>query len=266
MSLLRAGLRLAVGTLTVIPSGPVSTAPPVAGAAMALAPVATLPLALAVGVVAALGGIAGLPSLASAGLVLAVLALGSRAMHLDGLADTVDGLGGGWTRERALEIMRRGDVGPMGVVALLLVLLVQAACVASLVQASSTLGSTSVPTGALLLAAAVPLSRTACALLCRRGCVAASTSGLGAAVIGTVRPVAVGLSVLASAGLLTAATALSDSGYVVGLTAGAVAVLVPVLLGAVATRRLGGITGDIIGAAVELSLLAVLLVLAAGTA
>ena len=49
--------------------------------------------------------------------MVAVLAFGTRAMHLDGLADTVDGLGSGWDRERALAIMARGDVGPMGVVA-----------------------------------------------------------------------------------------------------------------------------------------------------
>ena len=58
--------------------------------------------------------------------VVAVLAVGTRALHLDGLADTVDGFGSGWDRERALAVMRRGDIGPMGVTALVLVLGLQA--------------------------------------------------------------------------------------------------------------------------------------------
>ena len=115
------GLRLAVGTLTVIPSGPVEVSPASARAAMLLAPAATLPLAVAAGGATATPSLGVPPSIAAV-LVLVVLAVGSRALHLDGLADTVDALGGGWTRERALTILRSGDVGPMGVVALVLVL------------------------------------------------------------------------------------------------------------------------------------------------
>ena len=62
---------------------------------------------------------AGLPPLAVGLLVVGGLALGSRALHLDGLADTVDGFGSGWTGT-LLMVMRRGDVGPMGVVALIM--------------------------------------------------------------------------------------------------------------------------------------------------
>ena len=67
-----------------------------------------------------------LPALVVGLLVVGTLALGTRAMHLDGLADTVDGLGSGWDRQRALEVMRRGDIGPMGVVALVIMLGLQA--------------------------------------------------------------------------------------------------------------------------------------------
>ena len=74
---------------------------------------------------------AGLPPLAVGLLVVGCLALGSRALHLDGLADTVDGFGAGWTAERSLMVMRRGDVGPMGVVALIVVLGLQAVSSAS---------------------------------------------------------------------------------------------------------------------------------------
>src|SRR5579885_3498032 len=110
------GLPPDVGTLTMVPVGGVE--PPSrrsAAWAMTLAPVAVLPLATAAGAIAGLGGLAHLPTLVIAGLVLMTLGLGSRAMHLDGLADTVDGIGAGWSRERALAVLKRGDVGPMGV-------------------------------------------------------------------------------------------------------------------------------------------------------
>ncbi len=94
---------------------------------MIIAPLAVLPLAC----VRRAGGLARptspvLPPLAVGLLVVGGLALGSRALHLDGLADTVDGFGSGWTAERSLMVMRRGDVGPMGVVALIIVLGLQA--------------------------------------------------------------------------------------------------------------------------------------------
>ena len=76
-------------------------------------------------------------------------------MHLDGLADVVDGLGAGWDRERALEVMRRGDMGPMGAAAIVLVLLVQAAAVAHLLGEGWR--------GALVVAALVAASRAVCA-------------------------------------------------------------------------------------------------------
>src|SRR6185436_3831915 len=123
-------LRLSVGTLTIVPSG---TIPEIdrrtAARAMIIAPLAVLPLAVVSAAIGWIGQAAGLPRLAAGLLVVGALALGSRALHLDGLADTVDGLGSGWDTARALEIMRQGDVGPMGVVALVIILGLQAASI-----------------------------------------------------------------------------------------------------------------------------------------
>src|SRR5436853_843315 len=76
------------------------------------------------GIGAAVGGTAAglvhvLPPLAAAGMALGVGALLTGALHLDGLADTADGLGA-YSRERALEIMRDHQIGTFGAVALAL--------------------------------------------------------------------------------------------------------------------------------------------------
>ena len=65
-------------------------------------------------------------------LALAALALLTRGLHLDGLADTADGLGPLRGRERALQVMHQSDVGPFGVATLVLTLLLQIACLAAL--------------------------------------------------------------------------------------------------------------------------------------
>ena len=64
-----------------------------------------------------------------------MLALLTRGLHLDGLADTADGLGPLRDRERALQVMHQSDVGPFGVVTLVLTLLLQVACAAALLAA-----------------------------------------------------------------------------------------------------------------------------------
>lgn len=217
---------------------------------MLLGPVAVVPLALVAALVGGAGAALALPGSAVGLLVVAALALGTRALHLDGLADTVDGLGAGWDRERALEVMRRGDVGPMGVVALVLVLGLQAVAAGSVVTGWTT---------ALGLAVLVCCSRAALAVVCRTGVPAARASGLGAAVAGTV-PVAAAAVVWLGVGALLALTwALLGGSVVGGLVSALLALTAAGLLVGWCRRRLGGVTGDVMGAAVEVTLTVLLL-------
>ncbi|NEE30554.1 adenosylcobinamide-GDP ribazoletransferase, partial [Streptomyces sp. SID7982] len=71
--------------------------------------------------------LAGSGPLLAAVASVAVPAALTRGLHLDGLADTADGLGSGKPAEDALRIMKQSDIGPFGVITLLLVLLAQVA-------------------------------------------------------------------------------------------------------------------------------------------
>ncbi len=249
------GWRLAVGTLTIIP-----VAPPrrvdrgVAGAAAVVAPLAFAPVAL----VAA--GVGWSASLVLADLVAALVVVGAvawltRAIHLDGLADTADGLGSGRSAAQALEIMRRGDIGPMGVVTLIVVLGLQVASVAVL------LGR---PWGWLAVALALCAGRGALVIAGRRGVRAARSDGLGASFASSVPMPVVATLWAVLAGALTLAGWLAGGPGWQGLVAGVTGAGLAAYLVRQAGRRLGGITGDVLGAAVELVTTGVLVVLAAG--
>lgn len=251
-----AGLRVAVGTLTMVPVGELD--PPTrrsAGWGMSLAPLAALPLGVAAAAACWVAQLAALPPLVAAVSALVVLALGSRAMHLDGLADTVDGVGAGWSRERALEVMRRGDVGPMGVTALVLVLLAQAGA------ATTVLGR---PWGWLLMGVAVVVSRAACALTCTSGVRAARPDGLGAVVAEAVPRAAAALVLLAVAALLAVTVGLAGAYPLLGVVAVVAMSVVVLALVRTAARVFGGVSGDVMGAAIELSLATLLIVLSSG--
>ena len=243
-------LRLAFGLLTAVPVGRLpSVDRRSAGAAMLLAPLTTLPL-LAL-VAAAHGAVrVGAPPLLAAALLVTAGALLSRAMHLDGLADTADGLSAGFDAETSLRAMKASDTGPSGVAAVALALLLQVASLDAL------LGSAS---GASLAALAWLGSRHSLAWACRRGVPAAQPTGLGALVAGTVGrtglAVAAALLGLVAMGLSALAQPEpSDTALWQGL-----AVVVAGLLAAESVlrrcrRRLGGVTGDVLGAGIEASL------------
>ena len=179
-------------------------------------------------------------------LVIALLALLTRGLHLDGLADLADGLGSRKPAAAALEIMKRSDIGPFGVVTLVLVLLVQVTALARADQAGR---------GPVAIVAAAVAARLAVMLACRHGVPAARADGLGAMVAGTVHPLA---------GTLLAAIALVcaiPAGWIYP-TAISAALVASFALTAVAVRRLGGITGDVLGAVAESAMAVCLLVTA----
>ncbi|HET6215059.1 MAG TPA: adenosylcobinamide-GDP ribazoletransferase, partial [Micromonosporaceae bacterium] len=178
-----AGLRLAVTTLTVAPVRPGRVDRGSAAIAMAAAPFVGIGLGLVCGAV-----LLGLRALSAPPLLAGVTVVGAgalltRGLHLDGLADTADALGSYRDREAALAIMKRPDVGPFGVVALVLVLLAQAAAIAALA------GRSAVPV-LLAVTTATATGRLAVTWACRRGVPAARPDGLGALVAGTVGPAA----------------------------------------------------------------------------
>jgi adenosylcobinamide-GDP ribazoletransferase len=246
------GFVLAMSLLTIIPlnvtsSGGSAPSRRAAGAAVAWAPVVGLLLgALAAGVLELASRLGHTGPLLAAALAIAALAAGSRGLHLDGLADLADGLGSRRPADQALEIMKRSDIGPFGVVTLVFALLIQ---VAALAQAQS-LGR-----GAAAAVAAAVAGRLSVTWACRRGVPAARGSGLGAMVAGTVNPVvpvAVTIAILAAGypfGLV----------IVVGMAAG---LAVSLLVTAWAVRRLDGITGDVLGALVEITVTVTLVVTA----
>jgi adenosylcobinamide-GDP ribazoletransferase len=238
------GLRLSLGTLTVLPVPPprqVGRAE--AAVAMVAAPIAVLPVAGAAAAAAWAGGLLALPPLVAATIVVAVLGLATGGLHLDGLADTVDGLATHGTKARRLEVMRRGDVGPSGAAALLLVLSAEVGALAALLAQGGAV------TTVLL---AVVVSRACLAPACMRGLTAARADGLGSTVVGAVPPLAAALMV----GLTSVVvTLVAGTEGLLGVVVAAAAVTAVLLVGG---RKLGGSTGDVLGACVEIAFAAFL--------
>ncbi|MEV4894511.1 adenosylcobinamide-GDP ribazoletransferase [Nonomuraea sp. NPDC055795] len=255
------GLRFAIGTLSVFPVRVSRVDREVAGRAMALAPLAGLALGVVAAVPLLLPLVSPGPPLLAAALSLGLLAVLTRGLHLDGLADLADGLGSGKPAPQALDIMKKSDIGPFGVLTLVVTLLIQAAALSGL---PAWLGAASLVT-------ACATGRLALTWACRAGVPAARPDGLGAMVAATVRPAARWTATLATLALALALslplmTGISQSPLPVAATGISqsllpVAVVLPsavvaglaaamALLGH-ARRRLGGITGDVLGALVE---------------
>ncbi|MBO4238802.1 adenosylcobinamide-GDP ribazoletransferase [Pseudonocardia alni] len=278
-----AGLALAVSWLTVVParvrtSDDGALPDGVAAAALRWAPLIGAGLGVAGGALLTGLAAAGVSPLVAGLLTVGAGALATRGMHVDGIADTADGLGSYGPPERALRIMADGGAGPFAVVTLLVVLGTRAAALAQLASAP--------PTVVLVVCAlAAATGRAGFCWVARRGTPAARPGGLGATVAGS-QPVWVaplwwaGLAAAAAAALVVTVEPQRDTAVLAAGTAGAgtlgaagvvLAVAGAVLLAAVLVvglarhtrRRFGGMSGDVLGAACELGGTAVLVVLAA---
>lgn len=247
-------LRRALGLLTRLP-GVLHTGPmgqesdrPLACTGWAWPLVGAL-VGFTAGLVAVLGAALGLPALAAAALAVGAQAMLTGALHEDGLADCADGFWGGVDRRRRLEIMKDSRVGSYGVLALVIVTLARIAAIAALIGAGHGLGA---------LIAAAALSRAPMVLL-MAWLDSARPGGLADA---TGRP---GQRTVQAAGLIALALALLAAGLA-GIWAALWALAAAALVGALARARIGGQTGDVLGAAQQLAELAALLSLAAGAA
>jgi adenosylcobinamide-GDP ribazoletransferase len=216
---------------------------------MLWAPAVGLLIGIVAGSVAAVAASGGLSPPSCAVLALAASALLTRGLHLDGLADTADGLGSGRDRERALAVMRASDIGPFGVATLVIVLLLQAAVLAELLSSGQA--------AAAGLALAGAAGRLAACWASVRPVPAARVDGLGALVASSVPVPAAAALTLA---LLVLAGAVTGLRGVLAVTA---ALVVAGLLARRCTHRFGGVTGDVLGALVEVAQTVTLVVLAA---
>lgn len=188
-----------------------------------------------------------LPPLALAGLLLVAWEGFTRFLHADGLADTADAMIHFTSRERALAIMKDSRLGSFAAGALICVYLVKFGALASLPW----------PALAGALVAAPALGRAAAAMLSVLLPPARAGQGLGAAVAGGGSP---------AAGLTSAACAVTACGLAAGapgLWAALAVLMLCAALGWWCLRRIGGVTGDTLGAAIEVSEALALLVLAA---
>ncbi|THD85813.1 adenosylcobinamide-GDP ribazoletransferase [Aliigemmobacter aestuarii] len=229
------GLRGAVMLLTRLPL-PASPRPPAGPSAAWAWPLAGIIVAGLAAVAAAVALWAGVPAGPAAALALAVQIMATGAMHEDGLADTADGFWGGWTRERRLEIMKDSRIGSYGVLALVIVGLMRWSALAHAFDA----GWVVAPLIASAALSRVPMAALMAGLPNARGTGLSQSLGRPS---GAVAAKAAGVATLA---------ALAFAGWGAVPMALAVAA-VALAVAALARAKIGGQTGDVLGAAQQLA-------------
>lgn len=176
-----------------------------------------------------------IPPFICAALVVATLMATTGAMHEDGLADTVDGLWGGFTKERRLEIMKDSHIGTYGVLSLVVSQMIRISAITALLAAGAIWA----------IVAACVLSRGFMPVL-MAALPNARRSGLSHSVgVPTALPVAVSLCLALLICLLLAGAKF--------LLPALCAAAVVMSLALVAKRKIGGQTGDILGASQQLA-------------
>jgi len=179
------------------------------------------------------------PPYVAAILVVTCEALLTGALHFDGLADMADGFGGGRTRDDVLRIMRDHAIGTYGATALMLMLLLTASCLIALktpllVACWLTAGGAFGRWAIVLLSRTLPYARPDDAI--------SSHIGARELILSTLTVCATGFLIRWHA-----------------LIAAGVTVLVALVMGAFARKRIGGVTGDTLGATAQVCQTAILL-------
>jgi len=241
-------LRIAASFATILPLGP---SQPVEGGEVARAiwatPVAGLLVGLIGAAIYAIANALGLTPGPSAVLVLATTIFVTGALHEDGLADTADGLGGGRTRERKLEIMRDSRIGTYGTCALLVSFGLRWSALAAIADPWAITAALSV--AHVASRAGVP----AFMWLVRP----ARSDGLSAA---AGRPPGQSAVIAFGLGVLCLVIGLGLNRAMIGLI---LLLLAGLIIGRLAVRQIGGQTGDILGAFEQVGESAILLLAAA---
>jgi adenosylcobinamide-GDP ribazoletransferase len=183
-----------------------------------------------------------LPGELTAAIAVAAGLIITGAMHLDGLADSADGILGGWDPERRLAIMKDPTLGSFGAAAIICTVLIRWTAITALAGPARF--------GALALA---PVAGRAGALFLLKTFPYARQQGLGE------RYIQRDVIALVFGHIVTAGMAYVLAGPV-GLLIAAIGWIVAISLGYLASRKLdGGLTGDVYGAAIELAEVAVLI-------
>lgn len=226
-------LPAALGLLTRLPIPVDGEAAVARGARAAWAwPLAGLVVGGIAGGVAWVALATGLPPGISAMLALACQVALTGAMHEDGLADSLDGLWGGWTKERRLEIMKDSHIGAFGVTGLILTFALRWQILVHLMAAGLS------PFAALVvLAAASRVSMVGLMAALPR----ARDNGLSATV-GRPGAVTTGIAFLLGLGIAFVALGLNAVPLALAMAFAGAA------WARIAMRRIGGQTGDILGA------------------
>jgi len=187
---------------------------------------------------------AGLPAWPAAALTIAATLAATGCLHEDGLADTADGFGGGKTREQKLDIMRDSRIGTYGVCALALSILLRASALASLADPALVAAALIAAHGAAratlpLFMFFVPPARS---------------DGLAFAV---GRPPEIRVAVAAVLGILIL---IGGLGFMRGIEAVILLLIVIALMTRLSFKQIGGQTGDVLGALEQVSEIVILLV------
>lgn len=215
-----------------------------AAAAVWAYPLAGLVLAVIAGIVGMIAIWLGLSASIVAALTLGTLIVSTGAMHEDGLADSIDGLWGGWDKERRLKIMKDSHIGTYGVLALILSVLIRWSCLSALIAGGHLWAGvliTAMASRALMVAVMVALPHARGSGLSHSVGHPAWQSAVLAAAIAAVLTL-----ILSPTSLIALALGLCAIGWI---------------WARVARAKIGGQTGDILGATQQLGDMTALIIL-----